>query len=512
MFAVISCITVQHDLSLVALAGLLCAFGSWVTSRLYRHARQRRGGNTLSWHALAASIAGVSAWGTHFVAMLGFRPAVPVSFDLTLTFVSLVIAVAGSAVAFAVPALSRWRGAAAVGGAVLGLSFAAMHYTGMIAYRVQGIIYWDRTYLVASILIAMILPAFALHVGSMARRWKGEKMAGLLTLGIVSLHFTGMTAFQVSPLDISGDYINPESLKVLGMMIAGTAALVILGGLSSYVVEKRTRLENIAELIAARNAAEQASRAKSEFISVLSHELRTPLTVVLGYATLLSSIKTSYSAEGEPVSPEDNPHFHALGSQAELYGDRVATAGSHLLTLINDILDYTGMELKEVELNRSAMPLAGVLEDARTQFAEQAMAKGVDVRIDCANIVIEADRGRILQIVNNLLGNALKFSQAKTVILRGRRYGNDVRIEVEDTGKGIPEDRLASIFDAFSLAETADHRSEGGTGLGLAICRKLAVSHGGDIRARSVVGSGSVFTVSLPDCIAETDLRLVKAA
>ncbi|MEC7259610.1 MAG: HAMP domain-containing sensor histidine kinase, partial [Pseudomonadota bacterium] len=262
-----------------------------------------------------------------------------------------------------------------------------------------------------------------------------------------------------------------------------------------YAIESRTRLENIAELTAARNAAENASRAKSEFLSVLSHELRTPLTIVLGYAGMLSHLKDAQSPEpGEDTAPEGR----TTAAQADKYGRKITTAANHLLTLINEILDYTSMELGDAKLQKKEFALHDLLEDVRDQFQVMSAEKKAAMVVDCDPIEAFADRGRILQILINLVGNALKFSKASRITLRGKRQGDGYVIQVADNGIGIPEDKLGIIFEAFQQVESADHRAAGGTGLGLAICEKLAVAHGGTIGVSSTLGDGAVFTVTMP--------------
>lgn len=498
MITVLSCVAVQHDISLVVLAAILCTFGSWVTSRLYRHSLDRSFRQAISWHLLTALTAGVSIWCTHFVAMLGFRPDVPVNFDLGLTFVSLLIAVLGSAMGIFISSALKMRFAPVIGGAVFGLAIAAMHYAGMIAYRVQGIVYWREDFLIASIILSVLFSSVALYLGSKPRKQGEYQMAILLTVAIVSLHFTGMTAFRVAPLSISGDFVNPEAFKVLAIAITGTALIIVMGALFSYAVENRTRMESIAELTAARNAAESASRAKSEFMSVLSHELRTPLTIILGYSGILSQLKVINEQKKPPAEGTVDLATVQLGEQVDLYGKKISVAANHLLTLINEILDYTSMELGDAKLIRTSFPVQELLAEAEDQFQELANQKSITLHVESDGIVAHADRGRCLQILINLIGNALKFSKSSDVFIRGKIEENGFSIEVEDNGCGIKEENLGVIFHAFQQIEDADNRSEGGTGLGLAICRKLAIAHGGDISVESVVGSGTTFKVTMP--------------
>lgn len=498
MITVLSCITVQHDIGLVLLAGTLCAFGMWVTARLYQYGKSRPSNRATPWHMLTAATAGVSIWCTHFVAMLGYRPDVPVDFDLSLTLISLLIAIAGSAFGLMFSVLWGGRTGPILGGAVLGLAISAMHYAGMIAYRVQGIVDWNIPFLIASIILAIFFSAAALHLGQKGGRSGELQMAGLLTTGIVCLHFTGMAAFEVSPLLISGDFVNPEALRMLAVAVAATAVFIVIGGFFSYAVESRLRLESIKELTAARNAAEDASRAKSEFMSVLSHELRTPLTVILGYASMLSSMKEMQARAAKKEGKDSPSQPDLAAAQAEIFGDKITHSAKHLLTMINEILDYTGIELNDAKLSRTVFPLRTLLEDVQKQFAAQAEEKGMTLSVACDDIDALADRQRFFQILDNITSNAITFSKGSKIELRGLKQAEGYVIEIEDDGCGIDSSEFDTIFEAFKQIETADHRAVGGTGLGLAICRKLSQAHGGDIRVASTLGKGTIFTVSLP--------------
>ncbi|MEI4484700.1 ATP-binding protein [Frigidibacter sp. MR17.14] len=500
---------------LVVLAALICGLGSWVTARLYRHGRQRTDRHAVLWQLLTALVAGVSIWCTHFIAMLGYRAEVPVAFDLPLTVTSLIIANMGTAIGLILAARIRFRGAPLVGGAVVGLSIAAMHYAGMIAYRVQGAVQWDIGYLLVSILVAVSISALALRLGGRPGRWGEPLMAATLTVAIVALHFTGMTAFAVSPMDLPGDYVNPEALRVLALAVAGVATLIVLVGLFCHAIETRLRTASIAELTAARNAAESASRAKSEFMSVLSHELRTPLTVVMGYAAILARLKEAQISRANAAGGPIDLQAVRMGDQAELYGGKIMTAATHLLGLINEILDYSSLEFDDPKLQRESVPMRDLLEETAENFRDKAAERDATLHIDCDTTVAFADRARLSRILSNLVGNALRFSGSDDIILRVARAKRGFVLEVEDWGCGIPPEDHERIFQAFQQLELADNRKEGGTGLGLAICRKLAQAHGGEIAVQSTPGAGSLFTVTFPPEALDTaasDAALGRAA
>ncbi|WP_280321985.1 MHYT domain-containing protein [Sulfitobacter faviae] len=493
----------DHDMTLVLLAALLCAFGSWVIANLYRHALKQTPRQALLWYFLTAVTSGIAIWCTHFIAMLAYQPDAPVSFDFGLTFVSLLIAIIGSTLGILIAGMYRRRFTNVIGGVILGLSISAMHYTGMVAYRIEGMIHWDQNYLVASVVLAMVLSIVALSFGGRGEKYARSKMTASFALAIIGLHFTGMAAFHVMPTTLIGGHSNPDEFRLLAMVIAGTAAMIVTGGLFTYFIENRTRMENIVELRQARDEARDASRAKSEFMSVLSHELRTPLTIINGYASFLTNLKGHTMAKLKPNEPISKVHFDELGDQTERYGGRIKSAGDHLLTIINELLDYTSIELNSVKLNRTSFAAGDLLAELAEQFQGLAKEKQAVLEIEYDEFDVFADRGRCKQILINLLGNALKFSSASSIRMRAKQVGDTCRLEVEDNGCGMPAEDLQRIFQAFIQAETASKSADGGTGLGLAISKKLAAAHEGDIRVESTVGIGTKFTVDLPLCASE---------
>ncbi|MFT4066506.1 putative bifunctional diguanylate cyclase/phosphodiesterase [Paraburkholderia sp.] len=246
--SVIGCIVNRHNIWLVMLAGLICFAGSWVTARLYLRTLNTRGLQKTGWHVLTAVAAGVAIWCTHFIGMLGFNPGVPVGFDPLLTMVSLVIAVAGSTLGFVIAGSKLARFTPALGGAIVGVAITLMHYTGMIAYRVQGIVSWDMPYLVASIFFAVTLSAAALHFAMQTGARGGNIMTGLLASAILALHFTGMTAFRVETVRIDGSFSDPAALQTLAIAIAGMSLVIACTALVSYLIDDNVRAESLEHL------------------------------------------------------------------------------------------------------------------------------------------------------------------------------------------------------------------------------------------------------------------------
>ena len=239
---VVTCLFTEHNLWLVLLAAAMCVIGSVATLRLGRRAVSVQGSQRLGWQFLTAVCAGTSIWTTHFIAMLGYQPGVPVSFDAALTVVSMIIAIAGTGLGIVLSTAPVGRLANPLGGAVFGLAIAAMHFTGMFAYRVDGLVAWDQAYITASILLSVGLSTLAFMA---VRHWesglRAHAPAGILVLAIVALHFTAMAAFEVTPLAGVERGADSDAFRAMALSIA-VAGLVIVGtGMSSYLIDNRVR-------------------------------------------------------------------------------------------------------------------------------------------------------------------------------------------------------------------------------------------------------------------------------
>ncbi|MFO0631589.1 MAG: ATP-binding protein [Nannocystaceae bacterium] len=239
------------------------------------------------------------------------------------------------------------------------------------------------------------------------------------------------------------------------------------------------------ELRAATEAADAASRAKSEFIARISHELRTPMNGVLGMTELLLATELS------------TPQRRSV--------ETVARSAQMLLRIIDDVLDFTKAEQGKMQLERRPFDLAAVLDETLGLLREGAEKRGLTLAcwIDPAlPPCLLGDGLRVRQIVTNLVGNALKFTPEGAVAVRASQQSRDgdsltLRLEVQDTGIGIDAAGLDRIFHAFTQADGSTTRLYGGTGLGLAIVRQLAEMMGGDVSVASTPGTGSIFTVRL---------------
>jgi signal transduction histidine kinase len=247
-------------------------------------------------------------------------------------------------------------------------------------------------------------------------------------------------------------------------------------------LEERTAAEEA--LRAARQQAEDASRAKGEFLAVMSHELRTPLNAIGGYAELMEM-----GLRG-PITEEQRSDLA-----------RIQQSQKHLLGLINQVLNYTRVETGTVRYDVTDVLVAEALAAAEALVVPQVRAKGLGYSFGMCDpaLAVRADRDKLQQILLNLLTNAIKFTHAGGEISLTCTCSDDVvSVLVSDTGVGIPADKLAVIFEPFVQIDSRLTRAQDGVGLGLAISRDLARGMGGELTAESGEGSGSIFTLTLP--------------
>lgn len=246
---VLSCIFTEHNLWLVLLAAFVCVSGGWITFGLLRQAGKTRELQRGGWIFLTAVAAGSSIWCTHFIAMLAYQVEAPVTFDPILTMASFLLAVIGCAFGFAIALSSLPRVAPEFGGAIVGLAIVAMHYTGMMAYHVDGIVEWNEGYVVASVVLSVIFAALA-HHQAIRRPWHFSGFAALIlfVVAIVSLHFTAMTAVSVTPLATGAGLADSYALKAMAVAVAGGGLIIIGTGVASYMIDERASRESIQKL------------------------------------------------------------------------------------------------------------------------------------------------------------------------------------------------------------------------------------------------------------------------
>lgn len=280
--------------------------------------------------------------------------------------------------------------------------------------------------------------------------------------------------FRVRRTDGTVSWIGAEGEVVLDEE-TGSRALV---GVNWDVTEEYDRETELEE---ARRQAEAANRAKSEFLANMSHEIRTPMTAILGYADILA----------KHLNDPDNTSLV----------ETIRRNGRFLLEILNDILDLAKIESGAQPVEMRLCPPEQVIEDVASLMHVRAVEEGVTLDVeygDALPLEIQCDPVRLRQVLLNLVGNALKFTEEGRVTLRTTTEGDVIRFAVVDTGIGIESSDLTRLFEPFTQADNSPKRKEGGTGLGLAISRRLCRAMGGELEAESTLGHGSTFLVTLP--------------
>lgn len=263
---------------------------------------------------------------------------------------------------------------------------------------------------------------------------------------------------------------------------------------------------DVTDLKKALLTAEDANKAKTDFMGVLSHELRTPLTVILGHVRLARHFDRSKVArdlkEAVNTDPETRaavaPKLDATFAKLAEIMETVERSGNHLLTLINEVLDFAKIDAGSLSIDMEPVEIDDIVTPTAEQMLPMVDDKGLELRVKSAKGVMLADGKRIQQILINLLSNAVKFSDEGHIALETRVRGEVVEFRVTDTGIGIPEDELERVFEPFHQVDSSATRRFGGTGLGLAISRDIATAHGGNLVATSIAGKGSSFLLTLP--------------
>ncbi len=302
--------------------------------------------------------------------------------------------------------------------------------------------------------------------------------------------------------DLAQSVINQNARNESNALIIGSLASLLVIATTFFITNGRSRAMNLAKqmnksLIESEQKqrefayhAQQANHAKSIFLANMSHEIRTPMTAVLGYTELLKDM----------ISQHKDPE--SMGSAVS----RITRAGSHLLTVINDVLDLSKIESGKLAINPVRCHIGEVLAETISTMENQAIERGIRLNVQFNSPIPEsliADPYRVRQIILNLISNAIKFTYYGSITVHLEQVDKTLNISVQDTGVGIEADRLESIFKPFeqvdvNKAEKAFSYENLGTGLGLSISRQLAEMMNGQLTATSIVARGSTFTFSMP--------------
>ena len=293
----------------------------------------------------------------------------------------------------------------------------------------------------------------------------------------------GLRAALIVPL-IGAE--GPLGALVLRRRHSGEFSETVISLMQAFADQSAIALENarlFEEIARKSRELEVASQHKSQFVANMSHELRTPLAAMLGYAELLR-----------------DGMFGELPEKSVRILERVQANGKHLLGLINTVLDISKIESGQFKLNLVEYSLDSMVETVRVATESLASAKQLSFRTDVVKGLPYGlgDEPRLTQVLLNLVGNAIKFTDAGEVCISADAKNGSFVVSVSDTGPGIPDEERERIFDKFHQVDSTSTKTKGGTGLGLAIAKEIIEMHGGRISVESIVGRGSTFRMELP--------------
>jgi len=509
MFRVIDCITDEHDLRLVLLAGILCLFACTTAISLIGRANASRGGVRTLWIGGAGFVAGSGIWATHFVAMLAYEPGIPFGFDVALTIASIVVAVVLCTAGFAVAVFGKFP---ALGGAIVGFSVAGMHYVGMAGLRISASETWEPITVAVSLAAGTVIASAATVLALRGRGLRAYfASSALFATAICVMHFTGMAAVHLSYNPLIPAPVGILDPQTIAVVTAALVTLIIGTGLAMAVIDHRvanhaaheasTLREYVARLEATRDELERsledratalteaasANKAKSDFLAAMSHELRTPLNAIIGFSEMMTA-----------------QMFGPLGDHRyKGYATDIHDSGMHLLSLINDVLDLSQLNAKKSELLEESIDISRIVAEAIRMVETQAEIGGVtlttDIPFDLPSVLVDARR--IKQVLINVLSNAVKFTHSggRVTVTAGIRP-DGLAIAVRDTGIGIKQELIAKALENFGQINSSIARKHKGTGLGLPLAKQLMELHGGLLTLESEADVGTCVTAILPAC------------
>jgi diguanylate cyclase len=428
---------------------------------------------------------GIGIWSMHFVGMLAMRLPIEISYDVRITVLSMVIAIVVSTFALHIASRHEVGRAALVGaGIAMGTGICAMHYVGMAAIVITPAIRYDATWVAISYAISIAASfaalgiAFAPRIRAGWRRYNRALGAIGMGLAIAGMHYAGMAAARFPEAAVSA------AAQVNKGWLAGSVTtitlFVLVSALAMSFLESRATAR-AARFRASLAHAAETSRAKDEFLAMLGHELRNPLASISNAVHLL-----------QRAGPDS--------ANRQFAEDVIARQALHLTRIVDDLLDVGRAIAGKISLHRDTLDVQAAVAETLRALAAAGITTDRRVGFDGTVAWVNADRTRIVQVVSNLVSNAVQHTvPGGRIDVRLSTRDDAVELSVSDDGTGMDTDTVARVFDLFFQAHQGPERRRGGLGLGLTLARRIIELHGGTIDATSAgLGKGATFTILLP--------------
>ncbi|MGZ5232602.1 MAG: MHYT domain-containing protein [Burkholderiales bacterium] len=478
----------HHNYWLVLLSVIVSTTASYVAlEAVSRVTEQRRRKGGWSWLAGGAAALGTGIWSMHFIGMLGFDLPVPVSYDVTLTLLSLVIAILAAGLAFVwVSGRAVHSMSLLVGGVLVGCGIAAMHYTGMAAMKIEPSIRYDPALFALSILIAVsasiaaLWCAFNLRMESFfSAFWKKAGSAGIMGTAIYGMHYTGMAAADFAPGSVSAVVQQDFDHTSLAVVLA---ALTLLFLLATLIISAFDAYAGARSLIETREHLSRNLRHQmTQLATSIAHEINQPLAAIAANA-----------GAGRRWLTAERPNMNEATEALRRIGEDAHRA-AQVIGRIRAFLDGS-------DTRRSPEDMRGVIHEVIAETADKARQNAVTVRETAEADLprVEVDAGQLHQVVLNLVDNAIDAmrdvsGRERLLEIECRlEHGEMLALSVRDSGRGIAEENRDRVFDAFHTTKP------GAIGMGLAISRSIIEAHGGRLWLTPNEGHGVTFHLTLP--------------
>jgi NO-binding membrane sensor protein with MHYT domain/CheY-like chemotaxis protein len=431
---------------------------------------------------------GIGIWSMHFVGMLALMLPIEIAYDVGMTLASMLIAIVVSTFALHIASRKQVGRAALVSASfAMGIGICSMHYVGMAAIEITPPIRYDALWVAVSFMIAIAASFAALGIAFTPPRQSGwrryHRAFGAIGMGlaIAGMHYAGMAAAKFPAAAVGGDALVSRGWLV-GSVTTITLFVLVAALLLSWVEARAAA--RAARFQASLAEVAQTSRAKDEFLAMLGHELRNPLASISNAVHLLQRAGSNEA-------------------QRRFAEDVIARQSSHLGRIVEDLLDVGRAIAGKISLQRTAIDVYAAIDETLKALGAAGITNGRRVELQGVPAWVNADRTRFVQVISNLVSNAVQHTATDgRIAVRVDSQPDVVEITVSDDGAGMDAETAARAFELFYQAQQGPERKRGGLGLGLTLARRIVELHSGTIDVASEgPGAGATFTIRLPTIV-----------